>query len=128
MSEKSRKETGETNFEMKPSLANIIILFVLSFLITAVFSVSLKAFFTAEAMTRDLSKGLIIPFFTWTVQLVLSAFLLRGEERLFYWTQLGVICLIGSVALLQLRILCRSFQSPAFCFAWRLCASRYIFA
>ena len=51
-------------------------------------------------MTRDLSKGLIIPFFTWTVQLVLSAILLRGEERLFYWTQLGVICLIGSIALL----------------------------
>lgn len=85
---------------MQPTFKNIVILFVLSFLVTAIFSVSLKTFFTTEAMTRDLSKGLIIPFFTWTVQLVLSAFLLRGEERLFYWTQLGVICLIGSVALL----------------------------
>lgn len=85
---------------MKPTFKNIVILFVLSFLVTAVFSVSLKTFFDAETMTRDLSKGLIIPFFTWTVQLLLSAFLLRGEERLFYWTQLGVICLIGSVALL----------------------------
>lgn len=84
---------------MKPTFKNIVILFVLSFLVTAVFSVSLKTFFDAETMSRDLSKGLIIPFFTWTVQLLLSAFLLRGEERLFYWTQLGVICLIGSVAL-----------------------------
>lgn len=85
---------------MKPTFKNIVILFVLSFLVTAVFSLSLKRFFDAETMTRDLSKGLIIPFFTWTVQLVLSALLLRGEERLFYWTQLGVICLIGSIALL----------------------------
>jgi len=85
---------------MKPSFRNIVILFVLSFLVTAVFSVSLRTFFAADAMTRDLSKGLIIPFFTWTVQLILSAFLLRGEERIFYWTQLGIICLVGSIALL----------------------------
>ncbi|HVE55930.1 MAG TPA: hypothetical protein VNB22_03825 [Pyrinomonadaceae bacterium] len=85
---------------MKPSLRNIVILFVLSFLVTAVFSISLKTFFAGDAMTRDLSKGLIIPFFTWTVQLILSAFLLHGAERIFYWTQLGIICLIGSIALL----------------------------
>jgi hypothetical protein len=85
---------------MKPSFKNIVILFVLSFLVTAVFSVSLKTFFAAESLALDLSKGLIIPFFTWTVQLILSALLLRGAERVFYWTQLGVICLIGSVALL----------------------------
>jgi len=85
---------------MKPTLKHIIILFALSFIVTAVFSVSLKTFFAGEALTRDLSKGLIIPFFTWIVQLSLSAFLLRGEELLFYWTQLGIICLIGSIALL----------------------------
>lgn len=84
---------------MKPSLKNIAILFVLSFLVTAVFSVSLKKFFAAESWTLNLSKGLLIPCFTWTVQLVLSAFLLRGAERIFYWTQLGIICLIGSIAL-----------------------------
>lgn len=113
MSEKSRKEIGETKFEMKTSIANIIILFVLSFLVTAVFSISLKTFFTTEAMTRDLSKGLIIPFFTWTVQLVLSAILLRGEERLFYWTQLGVICLIGSVALLPAAFYNFAVENPS---------------
>jgi hypothetical protein len=85
---------------MKPSFKNIVLLFVLSFLVTAVFSISLKTFFARESLMLDLSKGLIIPFFTWTVQLVLSALLLGGEERVFYWTQLGVICLIGSIALL----------------------------
>lgn len=85
---------------MKPSFKNIVILFLLSFLVTAVFSVSLKTFFAAESWTLNLSKGLIIPCFTWTVQLILSAFLLRGAERIYYWTQLGIICLIGSFALL----------------------------
>jgi hypothetical protein len=85
---------------MKPSFKNIVILFVLSFLVTAVFSVSIKKFFAAESWTLNLSKGLLIPCFTWTVQLVLSAFLLRGAERVFYWTQLGIICLVGSIALL----------------------------
>lgn len=85
---------------MKPTFQNIVILFVLSFLVTAVFSLSLKVFFAGGSLMLDLSKGLIIPFFTWTVQLALSAFLLKGAERLFYWTQLGVVCLVGSIALL----------------------------
>ena len=85
---------------MKPSLKNIVILFFLSFLVTAVFSFSIKTFFAAESWTLNLSKGLLIPCFTWTLQLILSAFLLRGAERIFYWTQLGIICLVGSIALL----------------------------
>ncbi len=85
---------------MKSSFRSIFVLFALSFLVTAVFSVSIKTFFAAESWTLNLSKGLIIPCFTWTVQLLLSAFLLRGADRLFYWTQLGVICVIGSFALL----------------------------
>lgn len=85
---------------MKASFKNIVILFALSFLVTSVFSVSIKTFFPSESWMLNLSKGLLIPCFTWTVQLFLSALLLRGTERLFYWTQLGVICLVGSVALL----------------------------
>jgi hypothetical protein len=85
---------------MNASLVKIGILFVLSFLVTAVFSVSLKTFFTAESWTLSLSKGLLIPCFTWTVQLILSAILLRTEHRIIYWTELGTACLVGSVALL----------------------------
>ena len=98
---------------MKSSLRNIIILFVLSFFVTAVFSVSLKTFFAAESWTLNLSKGLLIPCFTWTVQIVLSALLLRGAELIFYWTQLGVICLIGSIALLPAAFYNFAFASPS---------------
>lgn len=98
---------------MKPTLKNIVILFVLSFLVTAVFSVSIKTFFAAESWTLNLSKGLLIPCFTWTVQLILSALLLGGEERLFYWTQLGVICLVGSIALLPAAFYNFAVQSPS---------------
>jgi len=85
---------------MKSSLVNIAVLFVSSFLVTAIFSVSLKVFFAAESWTEVLSKGILIPCFTWTVLLVLSAIFLSGERRLIYWTQLGIVCLIGSFALL----------------------------
>ncbi len=89
---------------MKSSFKNIVVLFIASALVTAVFSVSIKTFFAAESWTLNLSKGLIIPCFTWTVQLLLSAFLLRGAERIFYWTQLGIICLVGSFALLPAAV------------------------
>lgn len=85
---------------MKSAFLKIFVLFVLSFLVTAVFSVSLKIFFATESWTLNLSKGLLIPCFTWTVQLILSALLLRGESLVVYWTELGVICLVGSFALL----------------------------
>ncbi len=85
---------------MKPSLKNIIILFVLSFFVTAIFSFSLKAFFADQSWTEVLSKGLLIPCFTWTVLLIASAIYLSGERRLDYWTQLGIVCLIGSIVLL----------------------------
>jgi hypothetical protein len=98
---------------MKPTFKNIVILFALSFLVTAVFSVSIKTFFAAESWTLNLSKGLLIPCFTWTVQLVLSALLLRGAERIFYWTQLGVICLVGSVALLPAAFYNFAVEAPS---------------
>jgi hypothetical protein len=85
---------------MKSSFRNILILFLLSFVVTAVFSFSLKTFFVDESWTQTLSKGLLIPCFTWTVLLVASAIYLTGERRLEYWAQLGVVCLIGSIALL----------------------------
>ena len=87
-----------------PSLKGVILLFILSFIVTAAFSASLKVFFTLALWGEVLSKGLLIPCFTWTVQLVLSAVLLRGERRVVYWGQLGLVCLIGSVALLPAAI------------------------
>jgi hypothetical protein len=89
-----------TNARLKPSLKSIIILFALSFFVTSIFSASLKVFFTSESWLAVLGKGIIIPCFTWTVQLILSTIYLNRERRIIYWTQLGYVCLIGSVALL----------------------------
>jgi hypothetical protein len=81
-------------------MRKIILLFVGSFLVTAVFSASLKVFFQAVEWREVLLKGLLIPCFTWTVQLLLSAAFLDRQSRLKYWNRLGWVCLIGSVALL----------------------------
>ena len=81
-------------------MKKIVLLFIGSFLVTAVFSASLKVFFQAVSWREVLTKGLLIPCFTWTIQLVLSAAFLNGQSRLRYWNRLGWVCLIGSIALL----------------------------
>lgn len=81
-------------------MKKIFLLFVGSFLVTAVFSASLKVFFEAVSWREVLMKGLVIPCFTWTVQLLLSAMFLDKTSRLRYWNRLGWVCLIGSIALL----------------------------
>jgi hypothetical protein len=93
-------------------LRRIFILFLLSALVTAVFSTSLKVFFVQIPWSEVLSKGLLIPCFTWTMQLILSAILLNSARRLIYWTQLGWICLIGSIALLPAAIYNFLFPQP----------------
>ena len=81
-------------------MKKIILLFIGSFLVTAVFSASLKVFFQSVSWREVLTKGLVIPCFTWTIQLVLSAAFLDARRRLRYWNRLGWVCLIGSIALL----------------------------
>ncbi|HEX8476374.1 MAG TPA: hypothetical protein VF666_20405 [Pyrinomonadaceae bacterium] len=100
-------------FATKPSLTAILILFGLSFLVTGVFSASLKVFFAAESWTEVLVKGIVIPCFTWTVQLILSAVYLSAERRTLYWTQLGIVCLVGSVLLLPAAFYNFTFQHPS---------------
>jgi hypothetical protein len=81
-------------------MKKIVLLFIASFLVTAIFSASLKVFFQTVGWREVLIKGLLIPCFTWTVQLLLSAVFLDAKSRLRYWNRLGWVCLIGSVALL----------------------------
>ena len=81
-------------------MKKIVLLFAGSFLVTAVFSASLKVFFQAVTWREVLLKGLLIPCFTWTIQILLSAICFDGPGRLRYWNRLGWVCLIGSVALL----------------------------
>ncbi len=86
-------------------MKKIILLFIASFLVTAVFSASLKVFFQEVSWREVLIKGLLIPCFTWTIQLILSAVFLKTQDRLTYWNRLGWVCLIGSIALLPRRFL-----------------------
>ena len=86
--------------QFNSTMKKIILLFIASFLVTAIFSASLKAFFETVSWREVLTKGLLIPCFTWTVQLLLSAVFLDGKSRLRYWNRLGWVCLIGSIALL----------------------------
>src|SRR5690242_13942450 len=81
-------------------MKKIILLFLGSFLVTAVFSASLKVFFQTVSWREVLTKGLLIPCFTWTIQLLSSAVFLDRISRLRYWNRLGWVCLIGSIALL----------------------------
>ena len=81
-------------------MKRIILLFIGSFLVTAVFSASLKVFFHTVSWREVLTKGLLIPCFTWAIQLLSSAAFLDGKSRLRYWNRLGWVCLIGSIALL----------------------------
>ena len=81
-------------------MKKIVLLFIGSFLVTAVFSASLKVFFQSVSWREVLIKGLLIPCFTWTVQLLLSAVFLDRQSRLSYWNRLAWVCLLGSIALL----------------------------
>src|ERR1044072_9668344 len=81
-------------------MKKIILLFIGSVLVTAVFSASLKVFFQEVSCREVLTKGLLIPCFTWTIQLLLSAVFLKTADRLTYWNRLGWVFLIGSIALL----------------------------
>jgi hypothetical protein len=81
-------------------MKKILLLFLASFVVTAVFSASLKIFFQEVSWREVLIKGLLIPCFTWTIQLLLSAAFLKSDDRLTYWNRLGWVCLIGSIALL----------------------------
>ena len=76
------------------------LLFTLGAVITAVFSGSLATLAVHASLIEVLSVGMIIPSFTWLVQLSASALLLAHAPRRLYWGDLGRICLLGSVALL----------------------------
>ena len=100
------------NTSPAPPLARVAALFALSFLVTAIFSASLRVFFPAESWAVVLAKGLLIPCFTWAAQLILSVVWLRGARRVIYWEQLAVVCLVGSAALMPAALYNFAAASP----------------
>ena len=68
--------------------------------VTAVFSGSLSALAKHAGLAEVLVVGMLVPSFTWVVQLSASTVGLTSELRRLYWGDLGRVCLLGSVALL----------------------------
>jgi hypothetical protein len=68
--------------------------------VTAVFSGSLARLTSKADLAEVLAVGMIVPCFTWVVQLAASAAAMNSDRRRIYWDDLGRICLLGSVALL----------------------------
>lgn len=68
--------------------------------VTAAFSGSLTFLATHTPWTEVLAVGMIVPCFTWVVQLIASGLAMRAEHRRLYWGDLGRVCMLGSVALL----------------------------
>lgn len=76
----------------------IIVLFIASILLTAVFSYSLNVFLHEDIITLTL-KTMLIPCFTWSMLMLLAWKKLKGERRLEYLYIAGCVCAIGSAAL-----------------------------
>ena len=74
--------------------------FIAGGVVTAIFSGSLAFLTTNADLTEVLATGMIVPSFTWVVQLSAAAIGLPSLRRRMYCGDLGRICLIGSIALL----------------------------
>lgn len=81
-------------------MLRVVQLFLLGGVVTAVFSGSLFVLTRDVSLIEVLIVGLVVPSFTWVVQATASWFLLPPDARLRYWTDLGWICVLGSLALL----------------------------
>ena len=79
-------------------MKKIILLFLASILLTAVFSYSLNVFLKEDIVTLTL-KTMLIPCFTWSMLMLLAWVKLKGERRYEYLYIAGYVCAIGSAAL-----------------------------
>jgi hypothetical protein len=74
--------------------------FVAGGVVTSLFSGSLAALTDRVGLAEVLLVGMVVPCFTWVVQLGASAAAMPAGRRRLYWGDLGRVCLLGSVALL----------------------------
>ena len=78
--------------------------FVAGGAVTAAFSGSLARLTEKADLAEVLAVGMVVPCFTWVVQLSASGLLLPAGPRRLYWGDLGRACLLGSVALLPAAV------------------------
>ena len=75
-------------------------MFSMGALVTAIFSGSLAILAVNAELPEVLAVGMIVPSFTWVVQMAASGLCLDPHFRQVYWGDLARICLLGSVALI----------------------------
>src|SRR6476620_1450549 len=78
--------------------------FAVGGIVTAIFSGSLAMLAKNATLAEVLVTGMIVPSFTWVVQLSASALGMPSAKRQIYWGDLGRVCLIGSAALLPAAV------------------------
>lgn len=86
--------------------------FVLGAVVTAVFSGSLAALNTSAGLIEVLAFGMLVPSFTWVIQLAAAGVWLPANQRRLYWGELGRVCLVGSVALLPSAVININLSEP----------------
>jgi hypothetical protein len=98
-------DVQEQQTPARRSLLSTTLLFAAGAVVTSFFSGSLAAIAPQAQLHEVLTAGMIIPSFTWLVQLTASALGLNAVDRDAYWHSLGQTCLIGSVVLLPAAII-----------------------
>jgi hypothetical protein len=86
------------------SYAATVAWFAAGGLVTAAFSGSLAALAANAGLTEVLAVGMLVPCFTWVVQLSASGIAMPAALRRLYWGDLGRVCLLGSFALLPAAV------------------------
>ena len=76
----------------------VIILFLVSIFLTAIFSYSLQVFLNKDYVTLTL-QTMLIPCFTWLVLIVSASQKFKAERFIDYCTIAGFVCLVGSAVL-----------------------------
>lgn len=76
----------------------VIILFLLSILLTAVFSYSLQVFLKQDYVTLTL-QTLLIPCFTWAVLIISASQKFKADRFVEYCNIAGFVCVVGSAVL-----------------------------
>ncbi len=79
--------------------------FIAGAVVTAPFSGSLFMLAENAELGEVFFVGMLVPSFTWVVQMTASAIGMPSQLRRVYWGELGRVCLLGSVALLPAAII-----------------------
>ncbi len=96
--------SNKSGMSSKPGLSSTIFLFLLGGAVTAVFSGSLDVPAVNAGFLEVIALGMLVPSFTWVVQLTSSLLSMKAVDRSRYWAALGRACALGSFALLPAAV------------------------